>query len=56
MVSVNQLYHEGRRNALDGWNGGEGRREAGCRGKVGLMTNSMPPPWKPPRNGHVTAT
>ena len=43
MVSVNKFYHEGDTAALDKWNGGEGQRSGGCRGKVGVSSNSFSP-------------
>ena len=43
MVSIIQFYFHGDGNALNRWNGGEGQRTGGCRGKVGVATNDMPP-------------
>ena len=44
MDSVARYYHghESRASTLDRWNNGEGQRTGGCRGKVGVQTNSMP--------------
>ena len=41
-VGVARYYHRGEKTALDRWNGGEGQANAGCRGKVGVSSNSMP--------------
>ena len=41
MVSIIQFYFHGDGNALNRWNGGEGQRTGGCRGKVGVATNSF---------------
>ena len=40
MVSIRQLYLEGKRGALDAWNGGEGRNSGGCKGKVGVAVEA----------------
>ena len=42
MDSVARYYHKKELGALDRWNGGEGQRSGGCRGKVGVMSNEMP--------------
>ncbi|KAL1503242.1 hypothetical protein AB1Y20_011298 [Prymnesium parvum] len=42
MASVNRFYHQGDPRALDMWNGGEGQRTGGCRGKVGVMSSTLP--------------
>jgi len=42
MIDVNAMYHRGERTALDRWNGGEGRSSGTCRGKVGVMSDTLP--------------
>jgi hypothetical protein len=42
MESVSRFYHLGQLSALDRWNGGEGQRTGGCRGKVGVTKNTLP--------------
>jgi len=37
MRSVVAYYFEGQRDALDGWNGGEGQNTSSCAGKVGYL-------------------
>lgn len=42
--------------ALSPWNGGEGRNSGGCVGKVGVMTNSMPPLTPAELRAHTLAS
>jgi hypothetical protein len=56
MDSVNRFYHHGDLKALDKWNGGEGMRSGGCRGKVGVATNSFSQLSDSERQRHVLAS
>ena len=55
MVSIIQFYFHGDANALNRWNGGEGQRTGGCRGKVGGATNDMPPLTADAQAAHAVA-
>jgi len=55
MASVSQFYHHGHSKALDKWNGGEGQRTGGCRGKVGVMTDDMPSLTRDQLGSHLLA-
>ena len=55
MRSISQFYLQGQPSALDGWNGGEGQRTGGCRGKVGVATNDMPPLTAEAQAAHAVA-
>ena len=53
MVSIIRSYRDG--SALNRWNGGEGQRTGGCRGKVGVATNDMPPLTADAQAAHAVA-